>query len=278
MRIILFLQTKTNKMKKIVTFFLSIVLIALFSFVSCKDKDETGNQKITLEVAATHVQFKAVGVGNMTIDWGDETTPEIFLLSSAKSNFSHQYQSVNKHTIKITGHITSFYSGHFDLNGSYATNEIITIDANKNSTLKELDCSENSITQIDVSQCTSLTVLDCWDNLLATLNLNDNTALITLRCKQNYLTNLDVSNNKTLNLLSCSENTITKLDVTNNVKLKELHCDKNNLSYLELNNLFETLHTDTVNVKEKFIVVSGNPGSRFCAEQIAEKKGWTVYK
>ena len=265
-------------MKKTVTFFLTIVIITLFSFISCKDKDATGNKKITLDIVAAHVQFKAIGVGNITIDWGDETAPEIFLLSIKESKYSHQYQSGGKHTVKITGHITSFYSGHFDLDGSYTINEITTLDASNNSTLKELDCSENIITQIDVTNCTSLTVLDCWDNQLATLNLNDNTALTTLRCKQNNLTHLDVSSNKTLSLLSCSENKITTLDMTNNVKLKELYCDKNSLSYLELNKLFETLHADTISVKGKLVVISGNPGSRFCSEGIAEKKGWSVYK
>ena len=265
-------------MKKNVTIFFITAIIALFSLVSCDDKDETGNQKITLEVTSPYVQFVTDGIGNITIDWGDETVPETTVLSNKESKYSHQYQSGSKHTIKITGHITSFYSGSFYVDGSYTTNKITTLDASKNSVLKILDCSENTITQIDLSQCSALTELQCWSNQLTTLNLNDNTALIKLRCMQNKLTNLDVSKNKMLTMITCSENKITTLDMTNNNKLRDFYCDKNNLSYLELNKLFETLHADTISVKEKFIVISGNPGSRYCTEQIAEKKGWTVYK
>ena len=265
-------------MKKIVAIFFTTALIALFSLVSCDDKNEITNEKITLEVAASYIQLAAAGVGYITFDWGDDTKTETFVLSSAKSNFSHQYYSGEKHTIKITGHIISFYSSHFEIDGSKFTNQITTLDASKNSVLKTLDCSENQITQIDVSQCPVLTELDCWSNQLTSLNLNDNKALIYLRCWQNKLPALDLSNNKMLNIVGCSENKITKLDMTNNIKLKELYCEKNNLSHIELNNLFETLHADTVTVKGKFISIAGNYGSGFCTKEIAEKKGWTVYK
>ena len=264
-------------MKKIVPIFFITALITLFSLLSCDDKkNETDNEKISLEVAAMQVQFAAVGIGNITFDWGDETKPETFVLSSVKSNFSHQYHSGGKHTIQINGHITSFYSGSFYIDGSYATNQISTLDVSKNSTLKELDCSENIITQMDVSQCTALTKLECWSNQLTMLNLNDNTALIKLRCMQNKLTNLEVSNNKMLTMIVCSENRITKLDMTNNVKLQALYCDKNNLSYLELNKLFETLHDDNITVKGKIVLIAGNPGSKYCNAAIAKNKGWDV--
>jgi len=265
-------------MKKIVAIFFTTTLIALFSLVSCEDNNEITNEKITLEVAASYVQFTAAGVGNITFDWGDETESETFVLSSINSYYSHQYYSDNKHTLTINGHITSFYSSSFYLDGNYATNQITTLDASKNSALKTLDCSENIITQIDVNQCTALTELECGNNWLATLNVNDNTALVKLRCQQNLLTHLDLSNNIKLSILSCNENKITQLDMNHNIKLKELYCEKNYFSYTELNKLFETLHADTINVKGKFIVVSGNPGSRFCTKEIAEKKGWTVYK
>jgi len=265
-------------MKKRITFFFTTAILILFVLVSCDDKNETNDNQITLEVTAAYVKFAAAGVGNITFDWGDETKPEIFVLSSANSNYTHQYYSGDKHTIKINGHITSFYSGSFYIDGCYATNQIVTLDASKNSVLQKIDCSENQITQLNVSQCTVLTELECWSNLLSALNLNDNTALIKLRCMQNQLSNLEVSNNKTLTILSCNENKITKLNMSNNIKLKELYCEKNIFSYTELNNLFETLHADTITVKRKFISIYGNPGSGFCTKEIAEKKGWAVYK
>jgi len=263
-------------MKKIAAFFLAIAVIVLLSISSCDNKkDETSAQKITLEVAAAHVKFAAAGIGNITIDWGDETKPEIAVLSSVMSNFSHQYLSGEKHTIEIAGHVTSFYSGHFEIDGSYATNEIITLDASKNSVLKTLDCSENIITQMDVSKCSALIELHCWSNQLTTLNLNDNTALQKLRCMQNKLTSLVVSNNNMLTMIICSENKITKLDMSNNIKLKELYCDKNNLLHTELNKLFETLHDK--NIAGKTVLVSGNLGSKYCDTAIASKKGWKIY-
>ena len=265
-------------MKKIVAVFFTTSLIALFSLVSCDDKNEMTNEKMSLDVAASYIQLAAVGIGNITFDWGDDTKTETFVLSNVMSNYSHKYQSGSKHTIKITGRVTSFYSGHFEIDGSSITNQISALDASNNSALQKLDCSDNQITQIDVSKCTELTDLACWCNQLTTLNLNDNKALIYLRCWQNKLTKLDVSNNKMLIMIGCGENKITKLDMSNNLKLKELYCDKNSLTHMELNNLFETLHSDTVSVKGKFISISDNPGSRFCTDEIAKKKGWTVYK
>jgi len=264
-------------MKKITEkFFITITIIASMLLFSCNDKSKT-NEKIVLEVASTQVKFMATGIGNMTIDWGDDSTPELFTLTNIKSGYQHQYQNDNKHIIEITGHIVYFYAGRFEIDGSYTSNQIKLLNASNSFALKQLDCSENIITQLDVSKCTALMDLDCWDNQLTTLNVADCKALVNLRCQKNQLINVDFINNEALTILSCSDNTITNLDMSSNTKLKELYVQKNNLSHIAINNLFETLHDKDI-AGGKFISISDNMGSPYCDTNIAVKKGWKVYR
>jgi len=63
--------------------------------------------------------------------------------------------------------------------------------------------------------------------------------------------------------------------VSNNTALKELNCDDNQLTATTLNNLFQTLHSNTVE-EEKIIRMGNNPGTSTCNKNIAERKGWEV--
>ena len=126
----------------------------------------------------------------------------------------------------------------------------------KNSNLKELDCSSNSLTSLGLSKLTGLTELTCGNNdmesldvsVLANLKTLDcsaysfggdkgsltslvfgdtNTNLTNVRCRNNQLTSLNVSRLSKLTSLDCSNNQLTSLDVSGLTNLKQLTCDGN---------------------------------------------------
>ena len=69
--------------------------------------------------------------------------------------------------------------------------------------LTSLDCGyilHPTLTSIDLSQNTSLVNLDCSDNQLTSLNLNS--ALQSLDCSNNQIISLDISNNTMLSYLN----------------------------------------------------------------------------
>jgi Leucine-rich repeat (LRR) protein len=286
------------------------LLFCLF-LVSCKEKVE--EKKMTLVVASSEVKFEVAGAGYLTIDWGDGTKPEQFTLSNYKTEYYHEYQSEEKHSIILNGWVTGFYC-----KGSFTTNQIISLNAGNNNSLKYLDCSDNVLTNLDISKCTELTELYCNDNQLTNLNLSNNKALIILKCWNNQLSSLDVRKNVALTNMSCSNNKITNLDLSNNTELKELYCNDNQLTNLDvsrnielaglychnnrltnfdathnkklkglyvqnnqlstypLNALLISLHNNTIS-GGKSICISGNPGTNFCDRKIAEYKGWSVF-
>ena len=159
-------------------------------------------------------------------------------------------------------------------------NSLTSLDVSKNVKLTVFDCSRNSLTSLDVSENTALTKLFCNGTQLTNLDMSKNTLLTELYCvgdwgTDNRLINLDVSKNIKLTRLVCIDNKITSLDVSKSTMLEELMCHNNNLSGDALNNLFKTLHNNTVS--EKRITIYNNPGSEECNRSIAESKGWKVY-
>jgi hypothetical protein len=70
------------------------------------------------------------------------------------------------------------------------------------------------------------------------------------------------------------------LDVSSNTELRELFCSSNLLSTEALNNLFGTLHDNTIvirgRVADKNIYIGNNSGTNVCNPSIAEERGWRV--
>ena len=175
-------------------------------------------------------------------------------------------------------------------------NQLTSLDLSNNTALTFLDCRFNPLTSLNVGNTKlkslnlnefstiehlvvnnnkNLTELDCSNNRIKSLDLSGNTALTILHCSNNQLTNLDATNNIALKTLNCSMNKITNLDATNNIALKTLDCSMNRFSTDALNDLFETLHINTV-TGEKTVHILGNPGSFTCNQSVAIEKGWVV--
>ena len=226
---------------------------------------------------------------------------------------SHSYANPAEYTIKITGenimmlwcyelHITNLELNVSTLISFNCTeNQIKTLDVSKNTKLEKLACMSNELTSLDVSKNTALKMLYCGANQLTSLDVSKNTALENLWCDGNKLTTLDVSKNTNLEMLYCNNNEIMGLDVSNNPALAELNCSYNQIMKLDLskntklvnvycnncllwakplNELFQSLHSNSVFYyydEDKSISIGGNTGTATCDRSIAENKGWGVY-
>jgi len=273
---------------------LLLVILTFVLFISCEEKVE--EKKMTLVVASPDVKFEMTGVGYLTIDWGDGTK-EQFTLSHNKTEYYHEYESGEKHTIILNGWVSTLYAGKFYMNGNDATNQIISLDVGNNNSLTYLDCSDNIITDLNISKCTELTELHCWNNQLTSLDVNNSKKLTILKCFDNQLLSLDVTKNIALTNMSCGKNRIRDLDISLNINLMELYCNDNLLTNLDaskndiisgffchdnqlsaysLNNLFTSLHSKII-PKGKTVSIYGNPGANYCNKGIAKEKGWNVY-
>ena len=141
---------------------------------------------ITITTKAPKVDFKLSGSGTATIDWGDGS-PETIAVLHWKSNFNHEFNGDEIHTIIINGDDIIIMMCH--------ENGITSLDVSNNTVLQILDCSNNEITCLDVSKSTALIKLDCSNNKLTSLDISKNTEFIELNCSSNQITSLDVSKN-----------------------------------------------------------------------------------
>jgi len=78
-----------------------------------------------------------------------------------------------------------------------------------------------------------------------------------------------------LEILFCDNNQLTALDASNNTALKTILCQSNLFNGNTLNELFETLHSNTIS-GGKFISIGDNDGTNTCNLSIATNRGWTV--
>jgi hypothetical protein len=224
-------------MKRKISHLLIIGILLSILIISCEEKVE--EKKMTMVLASPEVKFEIAGTGYLTIDWGDDTKPEQFTLTTYPAEHRHQYLSEKTHTIILNGWVSYLRIGHFYIDENYYSNQLISFDAGNNNSLIYLDCSENIITNLDISKCTGLKELHCWNNQLTSLNLSGNKALIILKCWNNQLSNLDVSKNVELAEMTCSNNKINNLNISHNTKLKELYCNHNLLTGLDANKNIE---------------------------------------
>ena len=156
-------------------------------------------------------------------------------------------------------------------------NRLDLLDIEKNIALSILNCEYNRFTDLDVTKNIILRELFCGNNRITALNVNNNLSLRVLDCGKNLLTSLDMDKNTELTEVYCAGNQLTDLDMTRNTALFELDCASNRLQAESLNELFQTLHNNTIQRKEKTISINGNPGRLSCDRKIAEERGWQVY-
>jgi len=230
----------------------AIVLFLAVDFYSCKKPaDNFAGIAMTTQIVR-HVYFRMAGTGSVTIDWGDKTPAETFVLTPFKEEyrtefeFKHDYSydcsdfsNCSSYTIKISGENITFLSCSRD---EFTWGFFKDLDVRSCKTLTRLNCSYNRMTSLDVSKNTSLTYLICGGNQLTNLDVQKNTALTYLNCDFNEITNLDVSKNTSLTNLSCGGNQLTNLDVSNNTKLTHLECWSNRLTNLDVSKLKALTH------------------------------------
>ncbi|MBL1232633.1 MAG: T9SS type A sorting domain-containing protein [Flavobacteriales bacterium] len=147
------------------------------------------------------------------------------LLSDPNINTNMDNEIQVSEAAALTGILTVFNSGIFDLTGIEAFTSITG-----------LDCSYNNLSSLDLSANTALTYLECTSNQLTSLNISANTVLITLFCGQNQLSTLDVTANTSLNSFYCNDNQLSNLNITTNTSLSLLGCGYNQLSTLNVFN------------------------------------------
>ena len=215
------------------------------------------------------------GTGTVSIDWGDGSEIVTQKLSSALSDFSHNFGSSKNHTITITGvNITQLHC---------KDNNLAKLDVSKNTALKVLDFSDNWLSGVVLDKNTNLTKLNCSSNQLAELDLSknsklteltlgvqkngddekvlktltvSNTALTELVCSNHSLTSLEVKNNTNLKKLICSSNSLSSLEVGTNPALIEVNCSSNDMKSTAINNLFKSLPVN--DIKDKTIKITNN--------------------
>ena len=93
---------------------------------------------------------------------------------------------------------------------------------------------------------------------------------------QKPLKSLDVSRNQYLEELSVVNNQLAKLNVNKNGQLSALYLQNNLLPASALNALFGELNAKPIDGTDKYIRITGNPGTYDCRISIAQGKGWKV--
>jgi len=163
--------------------------------------------------AGREVNVKIRGVGKITINWGNGTSNNYYMLWFRDKNFSC-VSFERERTITIYGS----YITYLDC----SKNKLTNLEIDENRTLEWLNCCANKLTHLNTSKNSSLKELYCGDNKLIELNLNNNGNLTVLDCRNNKLTKLNIGKNYKLTKLICRNNNITNLDIKANDSLSIL--------------------------------------------------------
>lgn len=218
-------------MKKL--FLFALMAIAAISFNACS-KDDNGGE--TWVDDSPIIEFKDpkfleilllshVGVyDDIKIDRnGDGQISEKEAQSALYLHISNNIRTMDE--IRYFTSLTDF---------SCNSNQLSSLNIDKNISLQRLCCEDNQLTSLDVSKNTALTFLDCGSNQLTSLDLSKNIALTELLCGGNQLTKLDIIKNTILTKLDCAYNQLISLDISTNSTLTELVCSYNLLTSLDL--------------------------------------------
>lgn len=202
---------------------------------------------MTITTNAHEIDIAIGGTGKMTIDWGDGTPKEKYVIDDIEDDtrcilfgggrIIHNYLKKTLHTITITGkNITYLNCGSERVDRCYTRhcceNKIVKLDTSNNTVLKSLRCVDNQLEQLDVSRNHALVEFDCRDNKLTHIDVSENELLSYFYCCDNELECLDIRKNVNLKSLSCCNNKLKKLDINNNDQLKKLECSENELQHL----------------------------------------------
>jgi len=210
------------------------------------DGDGSSGMSITMETAKSgEVNTIWLTGSNITINWGDGSSPETFETSTGEQ-FFHTYSDAVKRTITITGDNISL-----------------------------LYCFYMELTDLKISACPGLIELWAHGNELTNLDLSANTMLERLRCEDNQLQSLNVSANINLKSLNCSYNLLESLDVSANTNLEGFDLGYNLMEAPALNAIFNALPKYTV-PETGWIRIEGNPGEDDCNTSLLPA-GWSLY-
>ncbi|MCL2155485.1 MAG: InlB B-repeat-containing protein, partial [Leptospirales bacterium] len=220
--------------------------------------NSAGSGNVTIVPGNERVVIHLLGIGSVTIDWGDGNTDTEPFINPIPANlteiavpgvpldFTHDYTGTGDKTITISGdNIVGLYIHGDDPEIIFPhTMNFPTFDVSTLSDLRVLGLESIGLEELDVSNNTELEILSCAGNLLQSLDVSNNPALEQLYCQVNALTELDVSNNPALELLYCFYNQLAELDVSNNPALRSLECEYNELTSLivNTNTALEELH------------------------------------
>ena len=202
----------------------------------------------TCEIRMTHSEkgsfcMKIVGIGKITIDWGDGKT-EIFDEQPKWNNFKSiinsdsessetlekNFSDENEHTVTVSA------IGNVNFSFSCAHNNITSLTSNKY--CYYFDCSNNNITSLELNE--DFGRFNCSNNKITSLKLP--AEICVLDCSNNELTELDFSKVTYLEeSVNCSNNKLTSLDTKHIERSIELDCSNNNLSSLKVSSIGDHL-------------------------------------
>ncbi len=251
--------------------------------------DLTTNKQMRLSfIYPDNEEFKFAGTDSITIDWGDESPVEKYVLSATPISCNHKYPDGYGYVATISGkNISYMYCKgskitEMDISGNTALKELYCIrnvflnnlDVSKNTALTKLYCSNSGLTSLDVSKNTALKELYCSRTETTSLDVSKNTKLKELGCYGNRISNLDVSKCTELEILECGETRISELNVSSNKKLKILSIGDN--GNLNTTTLLQSLHSNTISGGKSFYIGWGDYGPDSPKWDMARDKGWTV--
>lgn len=148
------------------------------------------------------------------------------------------------------------------------------------SSLEELDCSDNLIDKLDISNNEKITYLNCSGNNISVLSLSNNPYIETLICARNNITSLDLMSNDILESVDLSNNPqFCNLNISDTSVLKRISLYGCNFSSCGLDSVFRALPrrlpTDSAVIFIKDSTAT-NPGADGCRDTIASHRNWAV--
>ena len=135
------------------------ILCIMLAISSCGNNNFPNiSMTVNLDKSNKDVSFFMIGIGKITIDWGDGMieagrlrrayNDNRLFMYKWKSVYINSYSNSSAHTIKISA-----------------------------TALRHLDCSYNQLTKLDLRANTALTSLHCWTNELTSLDVIGKTSL-----------------------------------------------------------------------------------------------------
>lgn len=181
--------------------------------------------------------FEVLGMGRITVDWGDGTV-ERLELPAKRLRCKHDYARLDSYSIRVVGGPESelqcldLWIGPECAKKNHCCYTSLRIDRCKK--LFWLYCHHHEIEELDLAGCPKLEELYCQCNRLQRLDLRPTRSLRKLACELNPIEELDLSPCPQLRSLALGHMPLTQLDVKPCGKLEELICESSPLTTLRL--------------------------------------------